>query len=164
MSQQAHLDRMNYYGDARVRESMKTRYFEVIAVHGGVAIVQLTDDFIEIVLDEGDRPEWLPEGHDGAFPAKVLTDACWQCGGKGTMVNPSIDAGGISGDVFDDDPDFREAYFSGAYDVTCSACRGNGHSREVQLLDERVQAVLDEWEADDAAHAAECAAERRMGC
>ena len=45
---------------------------------------------------------------------------------EGTMVNPSIDAGGLSYDDFYGDPDFEEDYFSGRYDVQCSACHGSG--------------------------------------
>jgi hypothetical protein len=40
------------------------------------------------------------------------------------MVNPSIDGNGLTSADFDEDPDFREAYFSGAYDVPCPWCHG----------------------------------------
>ena len=59
-----------------------------------------------------------------AIPHKQ--ENCWQCDGKGTMVNPSIDAGGLTCDDFYEDPDFEEAYFSGRFDVSCSACNGSG--------------------------------------
>ena len=49
---------------------------------------------------------------------------CDLCSGKGTHVNPSIDAHGISRDEFDDDPDFEEAYMEGAFDVNCYRCNG----------------------------------------
>lgn len=57
---------------------------------------------------------------------------CPQCDGKGTMVNPSVDAGGISEFEFAQDPEFRRAYFSGVYDVTCSQCKGK---RIVSVID-----------------------------
>ena len=62
--------------------------------------------------------------HECVIPYKQ--ENCWQCDGKGTMVNPSIDAGGLSYDDFYGDPDFEEDYFSGRYDIQCSACRGSG--------------------------------------
>jgi hypothetical protein len=49
---------------------------------------------------------------------------CPTCEGEGKHVNPSIDSHGISREEFDEDPDFEEAYFSGAYDVTCVECKG----------------------------------------
>jgi hypothetical protein len=65
---------------------------------------------------------------DGSFedieiPAKF--EVCSVCDGKGSHVNPSIDSNGLSREDFDDDPDFEEAYFSGAYDVPCNCCKGN---------------------------------------
>ena len=49
---------------------------------------------------------------------------CPTCDGNGTHVNPSIDSEGISAEQFYEDPDFEEAYFSGAYDVACAECGG----------------------------------------
>lgn len=49
---------------------------------------------------------------------------CPTCEGAGKHVNPSIDAHGIGADEFNEDPDFADAYFSGAYDVACVECKG----------------------------------------
>lgn len=51
-------------------------------------------------------------------------EVCDLCRGRGHHVNPSIDAHGISGEEFDADPDFREQYLSGVFDVPCYACHG----------------------------------------
>jgi hypothetical protein len=56
------------------------------------------------------------------LPAKL--EICDLCGGKGKVVNPSIDAGGLSQDDFYDDPDFEEEYFGGTYDIGCPQCSG----------------------------------------
>jgi|10_taG_2_1085330.scaffolds.fasta_scaffold42955_2 hypothetical protein len=56
------------------------------------------------------------------LPAKF--EVCDLCGGKGTTVNPSIDAGGLSSEDFDEDPGFREDYLGGAYDISCPQCGG----------------------------------------
>ena len=55
---------------------------------------------------------------------------CPACHGDGRHVNPSIDAGGISGDDFAQDPDFAEAYFSGVYDQACRVCDQTGKIRQ----------------------------------
>lgn len=58
------------------------------------------------------------------IPFQFKYGVCGTCDGKGTHVNPSIDAHGISPEEFDDDPDFRDNYFSGMYDVACYECQG----------------------------------------
>ena len=67
---------------------------------------------------------------------------CPACSGNGTHTNPNIDAHGLSAEDFADDPDFAEDYFSGTYDVRCSACGGSGKIRE-NLLEELNQAADD---------------------
>ena len=57
-----------------------------------------------------------------SLPARL--ELCDLCNGKGKVVDPSIDAGGISQDDFYDDPDFEEEYFEGTYDVACPQCNG----------------------------------------
>lgn len=64
------------------------------------------------------------EGEEETLTVKAAFDVCSLCRGKGTHVNPSIDAHGITCEEFDDDPDFREEYMSGAYDVHCYECGG----------------------------------------
>lgn len=97
-------------------------------------------------------------------------EVCGRCYGEGKHVNPNIDSHGISREEFDEDPDFKEAYFSGVYDVTCHECNGlrvvdvvdEGacHTPERKALLARYYDRLDE----DAAYRRECEAERRFGC
>lgn len=49
---------------------------------------------------------------------------CPICNGEGKTVNPNIDANGLTYEDFNEDPDFREDYMSGVYDITCAACNG----------------------------------------
>jgi DNA-directed RNA polymerase subunit RPC12/RpoP len=72
-------------------------------------------------------------------------EVCDVCHGEGKHVNPAIDCGGISEEM-EDDPDFRENYMSGMYDVPCNHCGGkrvvkgvdwNAMSDEHQKLYER---------------------------
>ena len=113
--------------------------------------------------------EWSTEDDDGnevieKIPAK--REICHRCEGRGKHVNPSVDGNGISQEDFDQDPDFREAYFEGRYDVTCWDCEGekvilspNFDTQWEPGLKER----YDSWMRDEQAYAAECAAERKMG-
>lgn len=64
------------------------------------------------------------------YPSKF--EVCDRCRGHGKYVNPNVDGNGISQEDFDNDPDFRDNYFSGAYDVTCYECKG-----------ERVTSIVD---------------------
>jgi hypothetical protein len=91
------------------------------------------------------------------LPSKIVVCPC--CGGRGVKDNPAF-ANGISQEEFDEDPDFREQYMAGVYDVPCYECKGRNvvaepdlerlTPRQKQLLDEFYQARREE------------AAERRM--
>ena len=61
---------------------------------------------------------------DTVFPAKY--EVCDVCEGKGHYVNPNIDRHGLSSEDFDEDPDFRDQYISGIYDIQCRNCKGKG--------------------------------------
>ena len=91
---------------------------------------------------------------------------CQQCEGDGTMVNPSIDCGGLSFDQTDD-PEFMDDYMSGKFDVACNACGGSGKVREIDRSREDFAVQIQEYDDDCAAeaeHAAERRAELIMGC
>ena len=67
---------------------------------------------------------------------------CPACRGNGSHVNPNIDAGGLSTEDFENDPDFAEDYFDGTYDVQCNVCRGSGKVR-TSVLEELKEAADD---------------------
>lgn len=54
----------------------------------------------------------------------VKFEVCNDCRGAGTQVDPAIDGNGIGSEDFADDPDFKESYFAGHYDVVCRTCKG----------------------------------------
>lgn len=116
----------------------------------------------EIMPEWPEHPEVPPHVHTLVMRYQV----CPVCQGRGTHVNPSIDCGGLSDEDFRDDPDFRDDYFGGAYDVTCYTCRGNRVVPEPDegACDPEALKVWRERERERAAYAAERAAERRMGC
>jgi hypothetical protein len=103
---------------------------------------------------------------EGEQEIAIRWEVCGTCDGRGTHVNPSIDAHGICEDEWSEwGEDERESYLSGRYDVTCYECGGR---RVVPVQDENrnppeVLAQLAEAEEDRAAYAAECESERRWG-
>lgn len=50
-------------------------------------------------------------------------EVCPRCHGNGTRDHPAFENGFTQSD-FDEDPDFREEYLAGRYDVPCSECKG----------------------------------------
>jgi len=128
---------MGYYFDHRVRAGNMPKWYK-----------RLDEKKMLALFEDADGVEvWVP------FEYVV----CPTCDGKGSHVNPSIDAHGISGDEFAEDPGFFEDYVNGAYDVPCYECKGK---RVVPWAnDERVERSIEE----DAEYEAMCAAERRMG-
>lgn len=76
-------------------------------------------------------------------------EVCDLCHGEGSHVNPAIDCGGL-GDEFADDPEFRENYLAGVYDVPCNRCEGKRVVKAVNwdaLSDEHREAYEDQVQA-----------------
>ena len=98
-------------------------------------------------------------GEDVTMP--VQWAVCPTCEGAGSHVNPSIDAGGISPEDFEADPDFEEAYRSGRYDVPCYECGGR---RVVAVpIDKADRKAIARQREGDREFAAMCRLEERMG-
>lgn len=121
----------------------------------------------ELYVDETDQPSGVEGIRVVELPAHY--EVCGRCRGTGKHVNPSIDGHGLSQCDFDEDPDFREDYFSGVYDVTCYTCKGERvvlveDDYESFSVEQKAQydALEKQWE-DEAASARESAAERAMG-
>jgi hypothetical protein len=109
----------------------------------------------------------IESGEDGAdLEIPAVYAVCSTCEGKGSHVNPSIDAHGISADEFDEDPDFAESYWRGDYDVPCAECGGRRVSPEPDWdrMTPELKAKVEVWIEDFYAYQRECDMERRMGC
>lgn len=66
--------------------------------------------------DEGDETE-------EELPAKY--DVCSRCNGHGIHTNPNIDGNGITSSEWSEwEPEEKESYLSGKYDVSCEVCSG----------------------------------------
>jgi hypothetical protein len=95
----------------------------------------------------------------------TVREKCERCDGHGKHVNPSIDGHGISMQEFDEDPEFRQAYFSGRYDVRCEECDGE---KIVEYLDwenlkgEALQ-IAQAFYDGERAYERECRMERLLG-
>jgi hypothetical protein len=77
----------------------------------------------KIRLDEN-KMIMTVETDEGEKQHPFVWEVCPTCRGKGYHVNPSIDADGLTGEDFAEDPDLAETYFSGGYDVVCYECDG----------------------------------------
>jgi len=107
---------------------------------------------------------YLDNGEEVELPMKWAV--CPVCDGKGSHVNPSIDAGGLSDDYWRDDPDFYADYMGGTFDVSCNRCNGRTTIPEVDW-DALTTEQKDLYEAQmqgEADSQAERMAEIRMGC
>lgn len=152
------LDNYNYYTDRRVISSMCTPAYEVTEAGPSSARVELTECVLECLIED----EVLPEGHDGVFVVQTRFEVCDGCSGSGKVVDPSIDAGGLTRDDLYDDYDFADDYFGGTYDVTCPDCRGK-RVTPAFTLPKGVEEAVDDWIYDDYRFARACAMERAMG-
>ena len=70
------------------------------------------------------KPITFFDDNDDEITLATKYEVCANCHGTGRTVNPSIDGHGLTNSDFSEDPDFRESYFAGAYDITCQYCQG----------------------------------------
>lgn len=146
----SYSDDRNYYSDHRVRARERGNWYVHLDSNKMKATILLFDE-------NGDEEEVEVPFH---------YEVCETCRGKGTHVNPSIDAGGLSAEDFYEDPDFADSYMEGVYDVGCYECGGN---RVVPVInrdatEKSILERIDEKSRDEAQYRAEVEAERRFGC
>ena len=115
----------------------------------------ITINFTRYTDDDDEVEETL------TLPARM--EVCDLCDGTGKVVNPSIDAGGLTQDDFDRDPDFAEEYFSGAYDIGCGQCNGSNVIPVVNeaALDDEQKKKYYQFLEQESFEAAEREADRR---
>ncbi len=71
---------------------------------------------------------------------------CPTCRGKGSHVNPSIDEHGMSErEMARRGPEFREQYFSGAYDQRCNQCEGENVVPKLTPCGEEEEEIVQEF-------------------
>jgi len=102
-------------------------------------------------IDEA-RKKIILYPEDEAIEFPLEWEVCPTCNGNGSHVNASIDSNGVPAEMFADDPDFAEDYFSGGYDVTCNECKGRrvtATSKDPQFIkavDDFIQAEIEDYE------------------
>ena len=98
------------------------------------------------------KKTWIQIEKDGYVEeVKIPTkfEVCSRCDGKGKHVNPAVDGHGIGQEEFDEDPDFKEAYFSGVYDIRCQRCEGE-RVETVPDFDRMTPEMKEAWEEGEA--------------
>jgi len=152
------MENYNYWNDSRVVSAMTTSYWKVVKVGSSSCVVEFNEDFFEDLVDHGifSEEDSCRQEYSGTW------QICSMCQGSGTVVNPSIDAGGIT-DWDDWHDDEQDLYFSGRYDVHCPECRGSGKVLSPKFPED-IQSILDEWDEDAALSARERASELSFGC
>ncbi len=146
MNSKAAMENYNYYNDSRVRGEYSTSGLYDFDERKMIAFIELY--------------EW-----DEHLQVNVRFEVCPTCHGHAKHVNPSIDAGGLTDEDFDRDPDFYEQYMSGLYDVNCYECKGRA---VVPALDKDnnppdIVEAYEKQRKELAADAAYSAWERSMG-
>jgi hypothetical protein len=142
---QQRMEEHNYQFDSRVLASYGRWWKDI---RGNKALAELPipgDEFGET------EERWIP----------IKFEVCPTCEGKGTHVDPNIDAGGLSQEDFDEDPDFAESYRSGMYNQECNGCNGQ-RVVPIPANEEDAKAVADMVEGSMETARAH-AAERAMG-
>lgn len=122
----------------------------------------------QIFLRAEYRPDFDSFAEDQDVPDLLLPSkfvVCYGCEGRGKIVNPSIDGNGLSREDFDNDPEFREDYFKGVYDIACPECGGLRVVPEIdrELCAPELLEAYDRWQEDELAYARERANEIRWG-
>jgi len=154
------IENANYHNDSRVRAGERGAWFKRVDASRMKATVVLR-------WEDEDGEE-----HEQDVEVPIQFEVCPTCRGKGTHVNPSIDCNGLTAEDFAEDPDFREEYFSGAYDQVCNQCGGErvvpeineeGVTGETRELLNKVMAQLEAEREFEAQCHAERMAEIRMG-
>lgn len=141
-----------YHDDCRVRAAKSNTWYTSFNTRTKMATVSFKDE----------------DGEECEIEVPCKYEVCPLCEGEGYHVDPSIDAEGLSAEDFQEDPEFAEAYFNGAYNVRCYECKGNNVVPVVdldRLTEEQKkiwERIVKEWD-EDARFEHECAMERRMG-
>jgi hypothetical protein len=120
---------------------------------------------LHVVFDIDEKEATGHVGEDDTHTLPCSYQVCDLCHGRGTHVSPSVDRDGLTSDDFAEDPDFREAYMEGAYDVQCYRCKGEKVHPEV--IEERANPVslklLKDWQREEGENRRNYESERRMG-
>jgi hypothetical protein len=152
------MEEFNFHRDSRTVAAMTSQPYKVLESNAAKTSVQLSESLLEGLIEDG----ILPEDSDGIYELDTKYEVCDCCRGSGSVVNPAIDAGGISREQFEEDPQFEADYFDGKYDITCPECEGKRVVPEVEFP-ASIRQEIASWMRAESDYAQTCAAERAMG-
>lgn len=100
--------------------------------------------------------------------SKFIWVICWRCEGHGKVDHPAFSNGITSSEWAEWEPEERQNYFNGAYDVPCDTCKGSGKVKapDIQSMtfEEKRELVLQLREQrEEAEYQRMWAYERSMG-
>tara|TARA_R100000808_G_scaffold24757_1_gene58063 strand:+ start:103 stop:579 length:477 start_codon:yes stop_codon:yes gene_type:complete len=158
------MDRWNYYNDSRVKESFRTRPY-TWQMSGNHVIVTFNESIIEDIDDDSLLELFGNNGLEyNQIKCGFSIEICYTCSGKGTVVDPSIDAGGLTHDDFYDDPGFYEDYIGGMYDVSCPSCTPLSGRNIVPNIPKLINKLVNDFIQEENEYLSIRMAELRMGC
>tara|TARA_B100000949_G_scaffold137679_1_gene121085 strand:+ start:1061 stop:1519 length:459 start_codon:yes stop_codon:yes gene_type:complete len=142
------MDRRDYYNSSRWWEEVSPDRRKVT----------LRFDYPE--MDDSLSEEEVEEILENKPWYHIKWIVCSICDGRGEYVNPSIDSNGLSREDFDEDPEFRQDYFSGVYNMTCELCQGRAvqpefdedytiGAKELMKARDNFLNMLHEWDAEE---------------
>jgi hypothetical protein len=147
------MDEVNYFRDPRVRNAERYGNRDV-------------DEQKMVIRWEYENEDGEPVTHE--FAARF--EVCPTCDGKGTHVNPSIDASGYYPDEDEDFYDYDDGeegspYERGVYDVPCATCAGKRVVLEIdrRAADPAILRRYDDYLDDERECEADRLAEIRAG-
>lgn len=160
-SQRAALENRNYYNDPRTIAAMVAPAYKVLESGPRKIIIELDECLLDSCIDD----ELLPEGHNGIIECRSKTEVCSLCNGSGKTVDPKYDAGGLTQEDIDHDPDwFYDSYMAGECDITCPSCNGLRVVFEAIIEDKALHKAIQDWVDESYEDARVAAMERAMGC
>ncbi len=129
-------------------------------------VIMLSEKFVEWAENESelfsDYAEKLIDKDDKIHISKGEFEVCETCRGLGTVVHPAIDSQGLTQEDFQEDPEFREDYFTGKYDIQCPDCNGLRVTFK-PVFDEFLKELINKFENEEYQYALELARERYYG-
>lgn len=147
------MDEANFWNDQRTLEGMLPKRVKVLEDQGTQ---------VRVVIDLGDVEV------EAVVP--LVFAVCAMCRGKGKVINPAIDASGLTSEDFERDPDLLAEVRSMKSTVTCGcpACSGKRVVPDLPALlrhfPRHVGKQLRALIAEDREYAKLCASERAYGC
>lgn len=159
-AQRGALERRNYYSDPRTIAAMQTAAYKVVDSGPRRVIIELDELLLDSLIDD----ELLPDGHNGVLEMQTETEVCGMCHGSAKVIDPKYDAGGLTREDIEEDPEwFYDSYMGGDCDITCPSCGGMRVVFMPKFTDEKLGEAIARWVHESEEDARTRARELAMG-